>query len=535
MSRLATPYVPREPQQTALFGLVQEHLEDFFRHAREAYDGPLPKYVKDEFRKYLACGDFSRGFVHVQCPVCRADKAVAFSCKVRGLCPSCAGRRMSGTAAHLVDCVLPASPVRQYVLSVPYELSGLAATRPDVLRALSRIFWEGLRRRYQRWAKRAWHATTRVETGAVTGVHRAGSSLNVHVHFHVLCLDGVYVEAEAKDGALRFEAAPAPSRAELCETLEYVYARVLKWLARRGLLREADASNAAPSFSASEAMTLAGMQRGTLETAKDTAKLAAPEPAEPAEPAEPPARVTDAVVHERFNLHASVHVPAHDDLARERLCRYLARPAFSLARFSVRRDGTVVYRVKKAGRGRIKQRVMSPVECLARLAAMVPPPRYPLLRLHGVLAPRHAWRARVVPRPAESHAGCTKSSAKEKRKKGARAIERPVPSAQSGRGEAAAATEVVAISTLLVTGAASQVAPNILSVAHWDRLLGGELYAPLSRLDWATLLRRTFDVDVKSCGACGGRMTVRAVVTDPASIEKLLRALRRPRAPPAAA
>ena len=54
---------------------------------------------------------------------------------------------------------------------------------------------------------------------------------------------------------------------------------------------------------------------------------------------------------------------ARDDLARERLCRYLARPAFSLARLGVRRDGLVVYRV------------MSPVECLARLAAMVPPPR----------------------------------------------------------------------------------------------------------------------------------------------------------------
>jgi len=64
---------------------------------------------------------------------------------------------------------------------------------------------------------------------------------------------------------------------------------------------------------------------GTLETAKDTG-----EPAEP-ERAEPPPRVTDAAVHERFNLHASVHLPAHDDLARERLCRYLARPAFSLA------------------------------------------------------------------------------------------------------------------------------------------------------------------------------------------------------------
>jgi hypothetical protein len=74
-----------------------------------------------------------------------------------------------------------------------------------------------------------------------------------------------------------------------------------------------------------------------------------------------------------------------------------------------------------------------------------------------------------------------------------------------------------------------------LSINHWDRLLGGELYAPLSRADWALLLGRTFDVDVKRCRGCGGRMTVRAVVTDPAFIAKLLGALRRSRDPPVAA
>ena len=83
----------------------------------------------------------------------------------------------------------------------------------------------------------------------------------------------------------------------------------LKWLARRGLFREADASNEAPSYSEGEAMTLAGMQRGTLETAKDTGERAEHELAEP------PPRITDAAVNERFNLHASVHVPAHDDRA----------------------------------------------------------------------------------------------------------------------------------------------------------------------------------------------------------------------------
>ena len=65
--------------------------------------------------------------------------------------------------------------------------------------------------------------------------------------------------------------------------------------------------------------------------------------------------------------------------------------------------------------------------------------------------------------------------------------------------------------------------------------VGGALYAPLSRVDWATLLRRTFDVDVTRCTGCAGRMTVRAVVTDPASIDRLLAALRRSRDPPVAA
>jgi hypothetical protein len=93
---------------------------------------------------------------------------------------------------------------------------------------------------------------------------------------------------------------------------------------------------------------------------------------------------------------------------------------------------------------------------------------------------------------------------------------------------------VLSTTALLETGAALRVAPNILSIAHWERLLGGELYAPLSRVEWATLLRRTFDVDVKVCTGCGGRMTVRAVVTNAASIGRLLGALRRSRDPPAA-
>jgi hypothetical protein len=43
---------------------------------------------------------------------CGHDKLLAFSCKRRGFCPSCGARRMSQTAAHLVDRVIPHVPGR---------------------------------------------------------------------------------------------------------------------------------------------------------------------------------------------------------------------------------------------------------------------------------------------------------------------------------------------------------------------------------------------------------------------------------------
>ena len=47
---------------------------------------------------------------------------VAFSCKRRGFCPSCCGRRSADVAAHMVDEVFPAVPIRQWVCSLPWPL-----------------------------------------------------------------------------------------------------------------------------------------------------------------------------------------------------------------------------------------------------------------------------------------------------------------------------------------------------------------------------------------------------------------------------
>jgi hypothetical protein len=66
------------------------------------------------------------------------------------------------------------------------------------------------------------------------------------------------------------------------------------------------------------------------------------------------------------------------------------------------------------------------------------------------------------------------------------------------------------------------LAPNVLSVRHWDRLLGGVLYAATPRVEWAALLRRSFDVDVMRCPKCGGRLRVLGVITDHEPVRRIL-------------
>jgi hypothetical protein len=86
-----------------------------------------------------------------------------------------------------------------------------------------------------------------------------------------------------------------------------------------------------------------------------------------------------------FDLDARVHIEQGDDRGRERLVRYCARPAIVLERLERLPDGRYSYRTKYTRNGRT-HRVMTGTELLARIAALVPPPRYPLVRYHGCFA-----------------------------------------------------------------------------------------------------------------------------------------------------
>ena len=124
-------YAPRDPSTTVLYHVVAAHLETFLASLDADPDAKgLPTYVQREFYDYLQCGILAYGFVRLGCDTCHKELLLPFSCKRRGFCPSCAGRRTAQTAAHLVERVIPWVPTRQWVISVPVPLRyWMAASR----------------------------------------------------------------------------------------------------------------------------------------------------------------------------------------------------------------------------------------------------------------------------------------------------------------------------------------------------------------------------------------------------------------------
>jgi hypothetical protein len=122
---------------------------------------------------------------------------VAFSCKGRGVCPSCNGRRMAQTAAHIVDRVIPPVRVRQWVISVPKRLRCFLADRPSAVATLMRIFIEEIEQLLCTAAGSTRNGdkprAARPRLGDVSSLHRFGSALNHHVHLHACATDGVFM------------------------------------------------------------------------------------------------------------------------------------------------------------------------------------------------------------------------------------------------------------------------------------------------------------------------------------------------------
>ena len=145
----------------------------------------------------------------------------------------------------------------------------------------------------------------------------------------------------------------------------------------------------------------------------------------------------------------------------EHLCRYITRPAIANERLTLNRAGQVVLTLKTPYQDGTTHIVMSPLEFMQCLAALVPRPRLHLIRFHGVLTPNAKLRSEIIP------------------SSGRQAGNAPVP------------------------GFPGAPDANDKLADHGD----APHHSAPARISWARLLKRVFAIDMEHCPHCGGPLT----------------------------
>jgi hypothetical protein len=473
MAHRLVGYQPRAAEHGVLYRVIDEHLETFLEVAAQHADGHrLPKFVEQEFRDFLTCGVLAHGFARLRCSDCAFERLVPFSCKGRGFCPSCGGRRMTECAARLVDGILPHVPVRQWVLSLPHRLRYLVAWDHELCRAVLAVYTRALLS-FQR--RRARHRGLRDgHSGCVTVIQRFGGGLNLNVHFHTLVLDGAFTDGEGN--TLRFRPLPPPTDDEIGVVLATIYMRVCRLLRRRGFGASA-ADLSRPDPIAEESPMLAGISSASIQGRIALGPRAGARVWRVGEEPDAPWVLSSSPRHAHiagFDLHANVAVPAADRGRLEQLCGYLLRPPVAQERLRRMGDDRVLLTLKTAWADGTRHLIFAPMELLEKLAALTPRPRINLTLYHGVLAPNARWRARVVTYGALPGSGAM------------------APNVKRDPDDDAAPSAAPAQSR------------------HWA---------------WANLMRRAFDVDVLACPRCGGRLRLLGTIEDPVAIRAILDSL----------
>ena len=240
--------------------------------------------------------------------------------------PSCCGRRMAELAAHLADGVLGGLPVRQWVLTLPYRLRYALAWDHRLCRTVLAVFARPVLAFERRRARRRGIRSGR--GGAVTGIQRFGSALNLNVHFHMVAAQGVFFEKA--DGALGFAPAPAPADREVARLLATVRRRIVRLVKRHGIELEqpSDEEHAAderlfecPMYGEMQGAAVTGRVATGPRAGRTVMRVGRDLYAAPITSTGPLHAHLDG-----FDLHAAVAVPAGDRERLAHLCRLCGAP-----------------------------------------------------------------------------------------------------------------------------------------------------------------------------------------------------------------
>src|SRR4029453_4235679 len=252
------------------------------------------------------------------------------------------------------------------------------------------------------------HERAHVHPGSVTFIQRFGSALHLHLHFHILFLEGVYLDRTAVGLKPRFLAGASPTNTAIAAVIQKISRRVIRKLSRLGYLETGVEPPVAPGYdplrdTAPElARTMAASVQQRIafgdRAGQHVRRIGSGFGYEGEAP-----RLTGprcASVH-GFSLHAQTQIPAHRRDQLEQLIRYTARGAVSLERLQADANGDLVYTFTHPWSDGTTGTTLSPLELLEKLAALVPLPHVHLVRYGGCLAPHSHLRAAILPTPRQ--------------------------------------------------------------------------------------------------------------------------------------
>jgi hypothetical protein len=392
-----------------LYKVIAEHLETFLASldADPAATG-LPAYVQREFYDYLQCGILAHGFLRLGCDTCTHEMLLAFSCKRRGFCPSCAGRRMAQRAAHLVESVMPWVSTRQWVVSVPMPLRYWMSTSRDLTAQVHTIVRTTIAQYSLNQAVKRGVRRQHVQPGAVSFLQRFSGSLTLPRHFHVVFLEGVSLDRRDVGLTPRFVTAEPPSAADMATVLQNLSQRVICTLRRLGYLEAGLDVSVATGYD-----PLRDTEPGLARTmaASVTQRIACGERAGQkgrrigsgfGDAGERPALTGPRCASVNgFSLPANTDIPAHRRDQLEHWMRDTARGAVSLARLAQDANGDLTSRCNRPWSDGTPGMKLSPLALLEKRAAFVPLPRAHLVRYGGCWAPHSRLRATTIPTPRQ--------------------------------------------------------------------------------------------------------------------------------------
>jgi Putative transposase len=119
---------------------------------------------------------------------------------------------MAQTAAHMVECVMPWVPTRQWVVSVPIPLRYWTAPSRDLTAQVHTILRTSIAPFYVNQAVKHGAERHKIQAGSVTFLQRFGEALQLNLHYHLIAIEGVFVDRIDQGRKPRFVKVELPTQ-----------------------------------------------------------------------------------------------------------------------------------------------------------------------------------------------------------------------------------------------------------------------------------------------------------------------------------